>query len=184
MLRSWKFWLVLAAIAAVAGLFAYGFTVDPKLVRSPLIGRPAPDFIAERLDGGEPVSLADFRGTPVILNFWASWCVACRDEAAVLQAAHVKYERGDGSLRVIGIAIQDTPEAARAFAQRYGKTYTLALDGDDGRIALDYGVYGVPETFFIGADGTILDKHVGPVTTKSLTAQVSDLLRASSQARR
>jgi cytochrome c biogenesis protein CcmG/thiol:disulfide interchange protein DsbE len=183
MLRSWKFWLVLAAIGTVVGLFAYGFTVDPKFVRSPLIGKPAPDFTATLLTGGK-LSLAEMRGTPVILNFWASWCVACRDEARVLQASHVKFEQDEGKLRVIGIAIQDTPDAARGFAKQYGKTYTLALDGDDGQIALDYGVYGVPETFFIGADGVIHDKHVGPLTLEQIAVQVNALVNAEGHASR
>jgi cytochrome c biogenesis protein CcmG/thiol:disulfide interchange protein DsbE len=183
MLRSWKFWLVLAAIGGVAGLFAYGFTVDPKLVRSPLIGKPAPDFAATLLMGGT-ISLAELRGTPVILNFWASWCVACREEAHVLEESHLRFEQEAAKLRVIGIAIQDTSAAAQAFAKQYGKTYTLALDADDGRMALDYGVYGVPETFFIGADGIIHDKHVGPLTLAEITAQANSLIGAEGHATR
>jgi len=173
MIRSWKFWLVLAGIAVVVGLFAYGFTVDPKLVQSPLIGKPAPDFTVTRLGGGETLHLAELRGTPVILNFWASWCVACRDEAALLEKAHRRYGLESGDVRVIGIAIQDRPEAARAFAERYGKTYFLALDGEAGDIALNYGLYGVPETFFIDRDGVIHHKQVGPVTWEGLVTQVN-----------
>ena len=183
MFRSWKFWLVLAAIGAVLALFTYGFTVDPKLVRSPLIGKPAPDFTATLLTGGK-LSLAELRGTPVILNFWASWCVACRDEAHVLQESHRKFEQNGGKLRVIGIAIQDTPDAARGFAKKYGKTYTLALDSTDGQIALDYGVYGVPETYFIGADGVIHDKYVGPLNFAKISAQANALIAVQGDASR
>src|SRR3972149_2613554 len=82
----------LAVIAVVVGLFSYGFTVDPKLVRSPLIGKPAPDFTVTRLGGSETLRLAELRGTPGILNFLASWCVACRDEAALLEEAHQRLE--------------------------------------------------------------------------------------------
>lgn len=173
MIGSWKFWSVLAAIAVIVGLFAYGFTVDPKLVQSPLIGKPAPDFTVTRLGGGETLNLAALRGTPVILNFWASWCVACRDEAALLEQAHRRFGLEAGKLRVIGIAIQDTPEAARAFAERFGKTYFLALDNTAGDIALSYGLYGVPETFFIDGEGIIRYKQVGPVTWDGLVAQVN-----------
>jgi cytochrome c biogenesis protein CcmG/thiol:disulfide interchange protein DsbE len=171
MLKSWTFWAVLAGILAVVGLFAYGFTVDPKLVRSPLIGQPAPDFTVTRLGGEEMLRLADLRGTPVILNFWASWCLACRDEAALLEELHRRHT----DMRVIGIAIQDTPENAQAFARKFGKTYFLALDNDSGDIALSYGLYGVPETFFIDGSGIIRDKQVGAVTREGLAAQVRAL---------
>ena len=95
MLRSWKLWSVFAGLAAVVGLFTYGFFTDPKFVQSPLIGKPAPAFQVMGLEGRPNLTLEALRGTPVILNFWASWCVACRDEAALLQEAHVRYEQGD-----------------------------------------------------------------------------------------
>lgn len=179
MLKSWKFWTVLAGIAAVVGVFAYGFTVDPKLVQSPLIGKPAPDFSLTRLNGEGAIELAALRGTPVILNFWASWCVACRDEAALLQQAYKELELEQHRVRVIGIAIQDRPEAALAFAKKFGKTYFLGLDNAAGDIALNYGLYGVPETFFIDAAGIVRYKQVGPVTWEGMTAQVSAMADAA-----
>ena len=163
-------WAVFGGLAAVIGLFVYGFTVDPKFVLSPLIGKPAPGFIVTGLDGRSPLGLEDLKGKAAILNFWASWCVACRDEAAVLQDAHLRYEQGEGLLRVIGVAIQDTPEKAVAFAKRFGKTYYLGLDSQSGEAALRYGLYGVPETFLISAEGIILDKQVGAVTREGLQA--------------
>jgi cytochrome c biogenesis protein CcmG/thiol:disulfide interchange protein DsbE len=183
MMRSWKFWVVLTAIALIVGLFAYGFTVDPKLVQSPLIGKPAPDFTVTRLGGGGTLRLGELRGTPVILNFWASWCVACRDEAALLERAHKRFGLEEGAVRVIGIAIQDTPEKALAFANQFGKTYFLALDNDAGDISLAYGLYGVPETFFIDDEGIIRHKQIGPVTWDGIVAQVN-ALRATPQAGR
>ena len=176
MLKSWKFWAVLAAIGAMVGLFAYGFTVDPKLVKSPLVGGPAPEFTVTQIGGQEKVSLGGLRGTPVVLNFWASWCVACRTEAIVLQAAHIKYEKNGRKIRVIGIAIQDTEEAALGFAKRFGKSYFLALDSEEGEISLNYGLYGVPETFFIDADGNVSYKHVGAVTPEILEREVGKML--------
>lgn len=178
MLASWKFWLVMGAIAAVAGLFAYGFTTNPKLVPSPLVGQPAPAFEAQQLNGTGKVSLAELKGTPFILNFWASWCVACREEARVLQQAHLTYEVERKQLRVIGIAIQDTPTQALSFARQFGKTYFLALDNAAGDIGLNYGLYGVPETFFVDARGIIRYKKIGPVTAGDITAQVERLLAA------
>jgi cytochrome c biogenesis protein CcmG/thiol:disulfide interchange protein DsbE len=170
--RSWKFWAVMASLAGLVGLFVFGFTQDPKLVRSPLVGRDAPPFAVQRLNGAGSASLAEMRGTPVILNFWASWCVACREEALVLQQAHLKYEQQAHSVRVIGIAIQDTPEKALAFAKLFGKTYFLALDSAQGEISLNYGLYGVPETFFIDAAGRVAFKQIGAVTPALIDEQM------------
>ena len=108
MIRSWKFWGVLSAIGAVVALFAYGFTVDPKLVPSPLVGKPAADFTVQQLNGEGALTLSDLQGTPGLLNFWASWCVACRDEAAILQDAHLLYEVAQTGVRAVGVARQDT----------------------------------------------------------------------------
>ena len=185
MLKSWKFWAVLAGIGAVVSLFAYGhFAVDPKLVKSPLLEKPAPPFSITRLGTGEKLSLADLRGTPLVLNFWASWCAACRDEAPLLQATHIRYEIGGRRLRVVGIAIQDTPEKAAAFAKAFGKTYFLGLDNEAGDISLAYGLYGVPETFFIDARGVIAYKHVGAVTPRLLEEQVQNLFARGKEATR
>ena len=181
MLKKWQFWAVVAAITSLVGLFAFGFTTDPKLVKSPLVGRPAPGFTVQPLAGGEPLSLRDVRGTPVVLNFWASWCLACRDEAAVLQAVHLRYEKEVGSIRVIGIAVQDTPEKAMAFARSYGKTYFLGLDSSSGEISLNYGLYGVPETFFIDREGIVRFKQIGAVTTEIMRREVEKLLTGGSR---
>jgi cytochrome c biogenesis protein CcmG/thiol:disulfide interchange protein DsbE len=175
LLRSWKFWAVMGTLAALVALFTFGFTQDPKLVPSPLVGKAAPPFAVPQLNGPGRVELAELKGTPLILNFWASWCVACRDEAHVLQAAHLKYEQQEHRVRVVGIAIQDTPEKALAFAKRYGKTYFLALDNSKGEISMNYGLYGVPETFFIDAQGVVAFKQIGPVTPELIEAQVAKL---------
>jgi len=175
MLKSWKFWLVMAAIASMAALFAFGFTTNPKLVPSPLVGRPAPAFEVQQINGTGTVSLAELKGTPFILNFWASWCVACRDEARVLQQAHLTYEKDQKKIRVIGIAIQDSRVPALSFARQYGKTYFLALDNAAGDIGLNYGLYGVPETFFVDAKGIIQFKQIGPVTPEIIKKEVERL---------
>jgi len=177
MLTSWKFWAVMFGTLALMGLFAFGFTKDPKLVPSPLVGRPAPAFSVTELNTGQPLSSADLKGKPYILNFWASWCVPCRQEARHLEAAYQKYDRKEGRLRVIGIAIQDAPEAARDFARRFGKTYYLAVDNKAGDIALNYGLYGVPETFLVDENGIILYKHVGASTTEVIEEKFLPLLR-------
>ena len=176
MLRSWKFWTVMAAIGALTGLFVFGFTTDPKIVPSPLVGRPAPAFALTELNSGGRLSLSDLKGTPFLLNFWASWCAACRDEARLLEAAHRRWGASAERFRVIGIAVQDTPDAARKFARRFGKTYFLALDTAEGDISLNYGLYGVPESFFVGADGLVRHKQIGALTAEVIENQVTGML--------
>jgi cytochrome c biogenesis protein CcmG/thiol:disulfide interchange protein DsbE len=179
MFASWKFWTAMGALAGLVALFTFGFGKDPKLVPSPLVGKAAPPFAVDRINGPGRVSLADLKGTPVILNFWASWCVACREEATILQAAHVKYEQGQHKIRVIGIAIQDTPDKALAFAKHFGKTYFLGLDSAHGDISLNYGLYGVPETFFIDGEGRVAFKQIGPLTERAIDVQVAKLSAAA-----
>jgi len=171
---SWKFWAAWALIGGLIGLFAFGFTTDPKKVPSPLIGRAAKDFEFQALGSGEAHRLSDFRGTPVVLNFWASWCVECRTEAGEFEAFHRKRSPQSDAV-VLGIAIQDTVSQATAFAERFGKTYLLGLDAPGGQIALDYGIYGVPETFFIDAEGVIRSKQIGGVSLDLLETRWSSL---------
>ncbi|MBF0287035.1 MAG: redoxin domain-containing protein [SAR324 cluster bacterium] len=176
---SIKFWGAVAIILGFIGILAYGLNKDPKKVPSPLINKEAADFEVSSLGGTSSLRLSDLRGKPVILNFWASWCVECQTEAHVLESFYQQYDKKKQQIRVIGIAIQDTPERANAFANQFGKNYFLALDYEDGRIALDYGIYGVPETFFIDARGIIRFKKVGGVTPQLMTQQIQTLLRSS-----
>ena len=177
MFKSWKFWAVIAGIMSMVGLFAYGFTKDPKLVPSELVGKAVPAFTITDLHSGQTLSSADLKGTPFILNFWASWCIPCRHEARVLEATYQKYDRQQGVMRVLGVAIQDSPEAAKNFARRYGKTYFLAVDNQSGDIALNYGLYGVPETFFVDAEGIIRYKHVGAATHDIIAREMLPLTK-------
>ncbi len=169
----------LAALASAAGLGALvllalgvGLTRDPSRIVSPLVGRAAPDFRIQALDG-RWVRLADYLGHPVVLNFWASWCPPCRDEAPLLADAAATY--GPNGLVVLGVVFQDSPDAARAFMAGFGQRYPGLID-PGGRTALDYGVGGIPETFFIGRDGTIVAKQIGPVTDSSLRADIDAIL--------
>ena len=168
MWASWKLWGALALVGGLIGLFAFGFTTDPKKVPSPLVGKPAPEFEVKLLTPASgTLQLAELRGKPVVLNFWASWCAECRTEAAVLEAFHRRHGLS-GQAVVLGVAIQDTPQQATAFAQRFGKSYLLGLDDAKGSIAMEYGIYGVPETFLIDTSGVIRKKHIGGVTTELL----------------
>lgn len=122
--------------------------------------RPAPDFTLSTFDG-EEVSLSDFRGQSVVINFWSSWCPPCRDEAPMLNAFHSET-REDGDVVLLGVAIWDREEDALDFMDRHNLTFTNLSD-QRGSVLIDYGVYGVPETYFIGPDGTLEGKYRGPL---------------------
>jgi cytochrome c biogenesis protein CcmG/thiol:disulfide interchange protein DsbE len=154
-------------------LLAYGFRLNPRDVPSPLVGRPAPLFSLAGFDD-TPVALERLRGKVVVLNFWASWCYpACYEEAPVLERGWRAYR--DRETVVVGIDIQDTVEAARKFIRDFGLSFPNARDAT-GRVSVDYGVYGVPETFFIDRRGRIRHKHVGAVTEEVFRVQVERLL--------
>ena len=164
MWTSWKFWTVWVIVLGLITLLAFGFTTDPKKVPTPLMGKPAPDFQVDELNGEQKFSLSEFKGIPIVLNFWVSWCAECRTEAVILENFFQKYGVNNKQLVMIGIAIQDSPKNAKTFARHFGKTYLLGLDDNVGNIALDYGIYGVPETFFIDSEGNIFHKTIGMVT--------------------
>ena len=172
---SWKKLLIPLASVPVILLLAYGFRTDPKAIPSPLVQKAAPEFRLKSFDGGE-VALADLKGKPVVLNFWASWCYpACYEEAPLLEATWKKYQ-GRG-LMMVGVVSQDKDANALEFLQRFGFTFPNAPD-PGSKVSIDYGVYGVPETFFIDRHGRIAYKHVGAVTPAIMEAQVQSLLQA------
>ena len=168
----WRWLIPLSAIPVIA-LLAYGFKLNPRDVPSPLVGRPAALFSLTALDG-QPVALESLRGKVVVLNFWASWCVpACYEEAPVLESGFRQWR--DRGVMVVGVDIQDTTEAAQKFVNRFELTFPNGRD-HNGRVSIDYGVYGVPETFFIDRQGRIRLKHVGAVTEDVFRTTVERLL--------
>lgn len=135
--------------------------------------RSAHDFALPALDGGT-IRLSDLRGKVVFLNFWASWCPPCRAEARTLEAAWRKY-REQGAV-FVGVNIQDKEESARAFLEEFGITYPNGIDRG-ARIAIEYGVWGLPETFFIDRDGRITYKHVGSLGWQTITTKLEEATR-------
>ncbi len=166
-------WLLPLSVVPLLALLAYGFRVNPHEIPSPLVGRPAPGFALQTFEGA-PFALEAQRGKVVVLNFWASWCrPACYEEAPVLERQWRTYrERG---LVVIGVDIQDRDEAARTFVREFGLSFPNGRD-TAGKVSVDYGVYGVPETFFIDRQGRIRAKHVGAVTDEAFRTNVEKLL--------
>ncbi|MCC8937993.1 MULTISPECIES: DsbE family thiol:disulfide interchange protein [Bradyrhizobium] len=185
--RRWLVLLPLVIFLGLAGLFLlrlYGG--DPSKIPSALIGRPAPQTALPALDGlakdGTPVPGLDpavFKGKVSVVNVWASWCVPCHDEAPLLT------ELGkDKRFQIIGINYKDAPENARRFLGRYGNPFGIVGVDGNGRASIEWGVYGVPETFVVGREGKIVYKLVGPVTPENvntvLKAEIEKALAAGS----
>lgn len=170
--------IVIGGVGAVLSLLAYGFTRDPKAIPSPLVGRPAPTFSLTLLQGGS-LDSSTLRGKVVVVNFWASWCYpACWNEAPRLEAAWRRYR--DRGAALVGIVYQDSEANAREFIERHGKTYPNGVD-PSSRIAINYGVYGVPETFFIDRAGRIRRKHVGEIDEETLRNVIESLIGEPTQ---
>ena len=165
-------WLIPLSAVPVLALLAFGFRTNPRDIPSPLVGRPAPPFTLTTF-AGQPLALETQRGKVVVLNFWASWCYpACYEEAPVLEEAWKTWR--DRGVVVIGIDIQDADDKARKFIADFGLSFPNAPD-TRGTVAIDYGVYGVPETFFIDRAGRIRAKQVGAVTAAAFRATVEPL---------
>lgn len=177
---SWKrVAVVLAALVPVIALLAFGLTRNPSQIDSPLPGRDAPQWALQVFGGapdaqpGQTVRLADLRGQVVVLNFWASWCLACRDEHPVLSAVAERY-RGQG-VNFYGVLYNDSPVNGQRWIEEMGGQTYPALQDQDALTAIDYGLYGVPETFIIGPDGKVAYKHIGPVTEQVLVEWIEKL---------
>lgn len=155
-----RFAIPAALLVALLVLFAIGLTRDPREVPSPLIGKPGPAFALPVLEG-DPARLvanAEFQGRPVLVNFFASWCVACRVEHPLLM------QLAKEGVEIIGIDYKDTPADGSQWLARHGNPYRTVLVDAKGAMGLDWGVYGVPETYVVAADGRILFKQIGAVT--------------------
>ena len=165
--------LPLALFLALLVALAAGLSRDPRSLPSSLVGRPAPAFDLAVLDGqGRSVRAGELRGQVWLLNVWASWCTPCQLEHPVIadlaRRAHVP---------VYGLVYKDQPGTARAWLQRQGDPYAAALEDPQGRTAIDYGVYGVPETFVVDRAGVVRLRHAGPLTPEVLERQLLPLLR-------
>lgn len=168
--RGLPWWATSLLIAApLVGLLLFGLIRDPAARVNPLVGSRFPHFVLPAFSGGT-LDTAEFSGRPILVNLWASWCVPCRDEAPILEAIHRTY--GPRGLVVLGINVQDTERDAREFLRVFGQTFPTVRDVD-GRVAVDLGMTGVPETFLVSRDGIIVRKIVGPITP----GMVNDLVR-------
>lgn len=181
---DWRRSTIGAAIAIpVIALLAFGMTRDPRDIPSPLPGRAAPDFTLasftaapEGSGRADSVHLAALRGDVVVVNVWASWCLACRDEHPVLREVGKRYAGTD--VHFLGVLYNDNVDNGRRWIREMGGQSYPALEDPGARTAIDYGVYGVPETFFVGRDGVVAYKHTGPITEAVLLAKIEELRKA------
>jgi len=168
-----RFLIPLAVFVALVAFLAAGLKLDPREVPSPLIGKPAPDFALTRLD--QPaltIRRADLLGQVWMLNVWASWCTACREEHPVL----LDFARRR-LVPVYGLNYKDQRAAGLRWLANSGDPYESSLFDPDGRVGIDWGVYGVPETFVIDREGVVRYKHIGPLTPEVLRDRIEPLLR-------
>jgi cytochrome c biogenesis protein CcmG/thiol:disulfide interchange protein DsbE len=155
-----RFILPVGLFAGLVVFFLVGLGRDPGYVPSPLIGKPLPQFTLPRLDDpSRTLAHAELLGQVSVLNVWATWCVGCRQEHEALMQIAATAE-----VPIYGLNWKDDPEMARRWLVQLGDPYVATAMDLDGRVAIDWGVYGAPETFLIGADGTVLYKHIAPIT--------------------
>lgn len=172
--RPWLYLLPIAIFAGVGVLLYAGLYRDPTLVPSPLIGKPVPEFELGPVPGRElGLSSRDLRKEVTLVNVFASWCVACRDEHPLLMA----LDR-EGVVPIHGLNYKDAPDDAAAWLDALGDPYSRIGADRDGRVGLDWGVYGVPETFVVDPNGRIAYKHIGPVTPRVLDEIILPLVDA------
>jgi cytochrome c biogenesis protein CcmG/thiol:disulfide interchange protein DsbE len=172
-----RFLIPLAIFIVLVGFLAIGLKLDPREVPSPLIGKPAPDFkLALLSDPAKQLSPADLRGKVWLLNVWASWCGSCRQEHEVLLDLAKQ-----GSVPIYGMDYKDQPGDAQAVLNRYGNPYVETVVDLNGRAGINYGVYGVPETYLIDRNGIIRYKHTGPLTRESLDKKILPLVKELQQ---
>lgn len=158
---------------ALVAVLMSGLGRDPKHIDSPLIGNAAPRFTLKTVGTGEPIDISTLRGKPVVLNFWATWCAPCWEEHPILNETARAY--GD-RMRFLGVVFQDDETKIQNFLRQRGSAYPTVID-DRGKTAIAYGVGGVPETFFLDANGVIVAKHDGPLSSEQLQTYLAEVIR-------
>ena len=168
-----RFLVPLAIFIVLVAFLGIGLGLNPREVPSPLINKPAPAFQLPQLHRPDQTfSQQDMKGRVWLLNVWASWCVSCREEHPLL----VEFARTN-VVPVYGLNYKDKPDDALAWLKQFGDPYTISIVDRDGRVGIDYGVYGVPETFVIDKQGAIRYKQIGPITPEALQNKILPLVK-------
>ncbi|WP_228717257.1 TlpA family protein disulfide reductase [Allosaccharopolyspora coralli] len=180
---KWGIAFVVVLAIGVGALFGSRLGKDPNLVETPLIGQPAPTVRVPELEKPGGLALPELRGQIVVVNFWASWCVACREEHAALTSAATNYR--DRGVTFVGVDYQDQRDAAIRFLDELGRGDGYRYVADPGsRLALEFGVFGIPETYFLDRDGTIVAKVTGASNYPLLSRTLDDILAGRTPASR
>jgi len=171
----WKFIVPFGLFLALGAFLYVGLQRDPTYVPSPLIGKQAPEFTLPSLqDAAYPVSTKELLGQPWVLNVWGTWCGGCREEHNVLLAIAKQ-----NAVPLIGLNWKDDNAAAQQWLAQLGNPYAVVAEDREGRVAIDWGVYGAPETFLVGPDGTVLYKHIAPMTMEAWTREFLPRIEAA-----
>jgi cytochrome c biogenesis protein CcmG/thiol:disulfide interchange protein DsbE len=168
-------WLRLSIVVAIAALvvvLVLAFRRAPTDIRTGTVGRPAATFTVQKLDGTGTLTLTPTDGKVVVVNFFASWCVPCKEENPALVRVYERYRSSD--VVFIGVLYQDSRDRGLNYIRDNGVTWPTGSD-DDGRVAFSYGVFGIPETYFIGADGIIAGRHIGPIDETTLVTGIESM---------
>ncbi len=173
----WRYLLPLAVVLLLIGLLAVGLTLDPREVPSPLVGKVAPAFRLSSLSNPQKsISASDWRGQVCMVNVWASWCTACREEHPLLMDLAQRNQ-----LPIYGLNYKDTRDDALGWLTRFGNPYQESVFDAQGTAGLDWGVYGVPETFILDKHGRIRYKHIGAIKADDLERKLLPLIRSLQQ---
>jgi cytochrome c biogenesis protein CcmG/thiol:disulfide interchange protein DsbE len=176
--RTWRYLLPLAIFFGLVGFLWKGLSLNPREIPSALLNKPAPAFVLPQLhDAGKQLSAADMKGKVWLMNVWGSWCVSCRYEHPLLNALAKQ-----SVVPIIGLNWKDKPEDAKAWLAKFGDPYQVSVSDLEGRVAIDYGVYGAPETFIIDKAGMIRLKHTGPITEELVRDKLVPLIRELNKA--
>ncbi len=168
-----RFLIPLVAFLVLVVFLAIGLSLDPREVPSPLIDKPAPGFrLAQLRDSGKTLAVEELRGQVWLLNVWASWCAPCLEEhPRLLELSQAR------TVPIVGLNYKDSRDAALKWLAKHGDPYSTIVTDPDGRVGIEYGVYGVPETFVIDRHGIIRYKHIGPLTAEALQGAILPLVR-------
>lgn len=179
-MNQWRFLLPLGLLGALAVFFYIGLQRDPSRIDSPLIGKPAPGFSLPSVQDPQTlVSTADFAGRPYVLNVWGTWCGGCREEHETLIAI-----ARTGVVPIVGLAWRDERPRVQQWLRELGNPYSAVAFDPEGRVAIDWGVYGAPETFLVGADGRVLHKLIAPMSMAAWNEEFLPRIAAAQDGRK
>jgi cytochrome c biogenesis protein CcmG/thiol:disulfide interchange protein DsbE len=172
--KRWVYLMPLGLFVVLMGFFFYGLGLNPKLIPSPLIGQPTPEFALPKLSNSDELfKHADLKGEVSLLNIWATWCTSCRQEHPVLMKIAQSKQ-----VPIYGLYYKDAPELGKKWLTEHGNPYIENAVDEDGKVGIEWGAYGTPETFIIDQQGIIRHKHIGPISWRKWETELLPLINA------